>query len=225
MLPMIMRTLLFYGLLVLVVRLLGKRQIGQMEPAEFVVTMLLANLATIPMENPDAPITHGLIPIAIVVGGELLTAYLTLRSIKIRKLLCGKPVILIEDGKISEENLRRTRINLDELTMHLREKNVFDLSQVKFAILETNGQLSTLLYSKDCPASAKESGIIVEETELPITVISDGRLLHENLKAADKPLQWVEKQLKQRNCPQEEVLLLTVDKSNRVYFVRKEQGK
>ncbi len=222
MLPMIWRTLLFYGLLVLVVRMLGKRQIGQMEPAEFVVTMLLANLATIPMENPDAPITHGLVPIAIVVGGELLMAYLTLRSIKIRKLLCGKPVILIEEGRISEENLRRTRINLDELTMHLREKNIFDLSQVKFAILETNGQLSTLLYSKNCPASAEESGIAVEETELPITVISDGRLLHDNLQAADKDVHWVEQELKRRNCSQNQVLLLTVDRSGRIYFVLRE---
>ncbi len=222
MLSMLWRTLLFYSLLVVIIRLLGKRQIGQMEPAEFVVTMLLANLATIPMENPDIPITHALIAIALVVGGELLMAYLTLRSIKIRKLLCGKPVILVEDGRISEENLRRTRINLDELTMHLREKNVFDLSQVKFAILETNGQLSTLLYSKDCPASAKEAGIAVKEIELPITVISDGRLLNDNLQAAKKDLRWVEQELKRRNCTQNQVLLLTVDKSNRVFFVRRQ---
>lgn len=225
MLSIILRTLLFYGLLMVVMRLLGKRQIGQMEPAEFVVTMLLANLATIPIENPQVPITHGFVPIAIVVAGELLIAYLTLRSIKLRKLFCGKPVILIDNGRISEENLRRTRINLDELTMHLREKNVFDLSQVKFAILETNGELSTLLYSKDCPASAKDAGIVVKETELPITVISDGRLLRENLKAAGKEPRWVEQELRRRNCRRKDVLLLTVDKSNRVYFVRKEDVK
>lgn len=222
MLSILWRTLLFYSLLMLVLRVLGKRQIGQMEPAEFVVTMLLANLATIPMENLNAPITHGLIPIVIVVSGELLLAYLTLRSIKIRKLLCGKPVILIEDGRISAENLRRTRINLDELTMHLRENNVFDLSQVKFAILETNGQLSTLLYSKDCPASAKDAGILVKETELPITIISDGHLLNDNLKVAKKDVRWVEQELNRRNCTQKQVLLLTVDKANRVFFVRQE---
>ena len=225
MLSVLLRTFLFYGLLMAVLRLLGKRQIGEMEPAEFVVTMLLANLATIPIENPDVPVTHGLLPIAFVVGGELLLAYLTLRSIKIRKLLCGKPVILIEEGKISQENLRRTRINLDELTMHLREKNVFDLSQVKFAILETNGELSTLLYAKECPASAKEAGISVKEVELPITILSDGRLLRENLQAANKDISWVEAELKRRNCTQKEVLLLTVDRCNRVFFVRKQDIK
>ena len=225
MLLIFLRTLLFYSLLMVVLRVLGKRQIGQMEPSEFVVTMLLANLATIPMENPDAPISHGLIPIALVVSGELLLAYLTLRSIKIRKILCGKPVILIEDGRISEENMRQTRINLDELTMHLREKDVFDLSQVKFAILETNGQLSTLLYSKDCPPSAKEAGIRVEEVELPITIISDGHLLNDNLQAAKKDLRWVEQELKRRNCTQKQVLLFTVDKSDRIFFVRRQDVK
>lgn len=222
MLTMIFRTMLLYALLILVVRLLGKRQLGQMEPSEFVVTMLLANLATIPMEEPDTPVTHGIVPIALVFAAEYGIAYLTLRSIFIRRLFCGKPVILIENGKISAKNLRRTRINLDELTMHLREKEIFDLSEVKFAILETNGQLSTLLYSKNMPASAKEAGIKVRETELPVTLISDGKLMQENLALTDKDESWVQTELKKRNCTQKQTLLLTVDAANRIYFVKRE---
>ena len=214
--------MLLYALLILVVRLLGKRQLGQMEPSEFVVTMLLANLATIPMEEPDTPVTHGIVPIALVFAAEYGIAYLTLRSIFIRRLFCGKPVILIENGKISAKNLRRTRINLDELTMHLREKEIFDLSEVKFAILETNGQLSTLLYSKNMPASAKEAGIKVRETELPVTLISDGKLMQENLALTDKDESWVQTELKKRNCTQKQTLLLTVDAANRIYFVKRE---
>ena len=222
MLTMIFRTMLLYALLLLLVRLLGKRQLGQMEPSEFVVSMLLANLATIPMEEPSTPVMHGIVPIALIFAAEYLIAYLTLRSIFIRRLFCGKPVILIENGKISAKNLRRTRINLDELTMHLREKEIFDLSEVKFAILETNGQLSTLMYTKNMPASAKEAGIKVQETELPITLISDGKLMRDNLDLTDKTERWVQTELKKRNCTQKQTLLLTVDAANRVYFVKRE---
>ena len=194
-----LRTVVLYLLLIVTVRLMGKRQIGEMEPAEFVVTMLLANLAAIPMQ-----------------------AAVSLRSIRMRRLLCGKPVILMQDGKILERNLQRTRVNLDELTMHLREKGIFDLSTVKFAILETNGQLSTLLYAKEQPASARDAGIRVRETELPVTIISAGRILAENLHLAGRDGGWLEAELKRRSLTAEQVLLLTVDAAGTVYLVRKE---
>lgn len=222
---MIWRTVLLHGILILTVRLLGKRQIGQMEPSEFVVTMLLANLATIPMEEPDRSVFHGIVPIALVIAAEMLMAVLMLRSIRLRRLLCGKPVILIDNGRIIEKNLRRAHINLDELTMHLREQAIFDLTEVKFAILETNGQLSTLLFAKDRPASAKDAGIKVSETELPVTLISDGNLMEENLKLTKHDEAWVQKELQKRNCPQEQVLLMTLDKAGKVYFVRRKDDK
>lgn len=221
---MIWRTVLFHGILIVTVRLLGKRQIGEMEPSEFVVTMLLANLATIPMEEPDRPITHGLVPIVLVIAAEMLMAFAMLRSIRLRRLLCGKPVILIENGRIVEENLRRTHVNLDELTMHLREQEIFDLTEVKFAILETNGQLSTLLFAKDRPASARDAGIRASETELPVTLVSDGNLMRENLAVAKRDEKWVEKELQKRNCSLSQALLLTVDRTGKVYFVKK-RGK
>lgn len=224
MLTVIWRTVVLYIVLIITVRLLGKRQIGQMEPSEFVVTMLLANLATMPMENPDFSLFHGIFPIALVFGGEMLMSILILHNIKIRRLFCGKPVILIEEGTISQRNLRRTRINLDELTMHLREKGIFDLTTVKFAILETNGQVSTLLYSKDQPASAKDSCVKASEVELPITIISDGRLLHKNLCLSQKDEAWVESELKKRNCSLQQVFVMTVDAAGKVYFVRKQEN-
>ena len=221
---MIWRTALFHAILIVTVRLLGKRQIGEMEPSEFVVTMLLANLATIPMEEPDRSILHGIVPIGLVIAAEMLMALLMFRSIRVRRLLCGKPVILIENGRILEKNLRQTHVNLDELTMHLREQEIFDLSEVKFAILETNGQLSTLLYAKDRPASAKDAGIKATETELPVTLISDGNLMKDNLKIAKRDAAWVTKELQKRNCKLTEVLLMTLDSAGKVYFVKK-RGK
>lgn len=222
---MIWRTVLLHAILILTVRLLGKRQIGQMEPSEFVVTMLLANLATIPMEDPDRSVFHGIIPISLVIAAEMLMAFLMLRSIRLRRLFCGKPVILIQNGKIQEKNLRSARVNLDELTMHLREQEIFDLTEVKFAILETNGQLSTMLYAKDRPASAKDAGIKVKETELPVTLISGGKLMEENLALTGHDKRWVEQELHKRNCTQTQVLLMTLDAAGKIYFVRRKDYK
>lgn len=217
-----LRTLLLYIVLVLTVRLMGKRQIGEMEPAEFVVTMLIANLAAIPMQDTAIPLLSGLVPILVILGIELILAVLSLRSIRIRTFFCGKPVILMENGKILEKNLQKTRVNLDELTMHLREKDIFDLNEVKYAILETNGQLSTLLYAGSRPANARDAGIRATETELPVTLISAGRILEANLAVAKKDRRWLDAELKKRGCTVRGTLLLTVDAAGKVYLVRKE---
>ena len=219
------RTLILYSVLILVIRLMGKRQIGEMEPSEFVVTMLIANLAAIPMQDTAIPLLSGLVPILVILGVELILAVLSLHCIRVRTFFCGKPVILMEHGKILEKNLKRTRVNLDELTMHLREKDIFDLTEVKYAILETNGQLSTLLYAKDRPANARDAGIQASETELPVTLISAGKLLGDNLSVAKKDRIWLETELKKRNCPQKQVLLMTVDSAGKIYLVRREDVK
>ena len=215
------RTTVVYLVLIAAVRLMGKRQIGQLEPSEFVVTMLAANLATLPIEDPDFPLSTGLAAIVTVLALELVLSLVSMRSIRFRKLLCGKPVILIENGKILRENLRRTRVTLDELTEHLRQKDVLDLESVQFAILETNGSLSVFPYTRERPASAREAGIETRPQHLPVTVVSDGKLQQENLKVAGKDRAWVEKVLKQRGATVRDTLLLTVDKTDKVVFYSK----
>lgn len=217
-----LRTIFLYLILVLVVRVMGKRQIGEMEPAEFVVTMLLANLAAIPMQDIGIPLLSGLVPILTVLGVELILAVLSMRFIRFRRLLCGKPVVLLENGVILQDNLRRTRVTLDELTEHLREKGVLDLSTVKYVILETNGQISVFPYGKYAPATAKDAGIKASENYLPYTIVSDGRLMKTNLELAKRNEVWLREELKARNCLLEDVYLLTVDESGKVFFVRKE---
>ena len=217
------RTILLYLVLIAVVRLMGKRQIGQMEPSEFVVTMLVANLAAIPMQDGGIPLFSGFVPIVTVLGVELVLSALSMKSVRVRKLLCGKPVILIENGNILQQNLKKTRITLDELTGHLREKDVLDLQTVQYAILETNGNLSVFPYPKEKPASAKEAGVQVRKQTLPITIISDGVLLEKNLQKAQKDMHWVQKQLRQRNATVEQTWLLTVGGENDVVFYRKEE--
>lgn len=218
-----LRAIFLYLVLVLSIRLMGKRQIGQMEPAEFVVTMLLANIAAVPMQNNSIPLLTGLVPILTVLGIELILSVLTLRSIRIRKLFCGKPVLLISDGKILEDNLCQTRVNLDELTEHLREQGIFDLSTVKYAILETDGEISTMLYSKFSPAPAKDASVPVTDMELPYTIISYGKILHKNLELCNLDAVWLTQQLQQRSCPAEDVLLMTVDRRGKIYFSKKER--
>ncbi len=218
------RTILLYLILILVVRLMGKRQIGEMEPSEFVVTMLIANLAAIPMQDSGIPLLTGLIPILTVLGVELLLAVLSVQFITFRRILCGKPVILIENGTILQKNLQRTKITLDELTELLRQKDVLELKAVKYAILETNGQISVFPYAAYAPAPAKDAGIAVEDPYLPITVVSNGKLLKENLPLLRQKPDWLASQLKQRNCRVEDIYLLTVDERGKTVFIKKDDA-
>lgn len=217
------RTILLYLVLIAVIRLMGKRQIGQMEASEFVVTMLVANLAAIPMQDGGIPLYSGLVPIVTVLGVELVLSSLSLRSIRLRKLLCGKPVILIENGNILQQNLKKTRVTLDELTGLLRGKDVLDIRAVQFAILETNGNLSVFPYPKEKPASAKDAGIPARKQYLPITVISDGHLMNENLTKAKKDERWLRRVLEENRACVEDTWLLTVDGADKVCFYRREE--
>ena len=216
------RTIILYIALIFCIRMMGKRQIGQMEPSEFAVTMMVANLATIPMENEGIPLHSGLVPMLTILGTELVLSGITLRSLFLRKILCGKPVILIENGRILQENLRSTRVTLDELTGHLREKDVLDIRGVQYAILETNGNLSVFPFPSEIPASARDAGIHPTDRFLPVTVISDGQLLRQNLQYAAKDEAWVHKVLGEYRASIAGTWLLTVDKSGHVFWLGKE---
>ena len=222
MLLVYLRSVILYLFLVAVIRLMGKRQIGQMEASEFVVTMLVANLASGPMQDESLPLLTGVVPILTVLGVELLLSVLCMRSIRLRKILCGKPVILIENGRLLQKNLQSTRVNLDELTELLREKDVLDIKTVQFAILETSGRLSVFPYPKDRPATAREAGIPAKAQHLPITIISDGHLLEQNLDISGKDAAWVQRVLREKGSTLQETFLLTVDAADHICWYPKE---
>ena len=219
------RTIILYLVLILVVRLMGKRQIGEMEPAEFVVTMLVANLAAIPMQDGGIPLYSGLVPILTVLGVELVLSAASMGSVWVRKLLCGKPVILIENGKILQQALRSTRVTLDELTGHLRDKGILDLRTVQYAILETNGKMSVFPYPKDAPATAKDAGIQAKEQCLPVTIVADGYLYKENLAVARRDEAWLQKVLREYETTLEQTWLLTVDEKGHTLWLEKEDRR
>ena len=212
------RTIVLYLLLIATVRLMGKRQLGEMEPTEFVVTMLVANLAAVPMQEAGIPLLAGLLPILVVLALELLLSVLSYRSVRFRRLVCGKPVILMENGKLLQDNLRKTRVTPDELAEYLRLQGVVDRSQVQYAILETGGSISALLYPKYEPACAKDAGISVDPLRLPVTVISGGRLLSENLAVLGKTEAWVQECLRPYGCGIRDVFLLTCEPGGKLYL-------
>lgn len=218
-----LRTLVLYLVLILVIRLMGKRQIGQMEPAEFVVTMLVANLASIPMQDGGIPLFSGLVPILTVLGVELVLSWLALRSTGLRRLLCGKPVTLIDNGRLMQHRLRQARVTLDELMGHLRGKDVLDIRQVQFAVLETDGTLSVFPYPEYRPAPARNAAVRVGPEKMPLTLIEDGTLLRQNLGLSGKDEAWLRRTLEQHHARQEDTFLLAL-LGSQVIFIPREVG-
>lgn len=217
------RSFLLYILLIIAVRLMGKRQIGEMEPSEFVIALLIADLAAVPMQDTATPLLAGVIPIFTVLSIELLLSVISYHCIPFRRLLCGKPVILIEDGKIVQKNMKKTRLTTNELMEHLREQSISDISTVKYAILETNGQISALLYPKYQTVTNQDAGIEPNnQLELPITLISEGSLLPQNLKLSGKTRDWLNQILKQHHCSVSQVYLFTLTQSGSICLIKKE---
>lgn len=223
MLICLIRTVILYFLLIAVIRLMGKRQLGEMGPLEFVVAILIADLASVPMQDLAIPLLSGIIPILIILAAELLLSVVCYHIPGLRRIFSGKPVILMEDGTLLQKNLKKTRITPDELTELLREKNVVDLTTVKYAILETNGQISALLYPEYEPPTAKDLTVTAAPLSFPVTIISSGRLLRKNLPIAGRSEQWVHGVLSAHGCTVEKVYLLTVTPDGTLYLSIKEK--
>ena len=224
MITALLRTVILYAVLIIGLRLTGKRQIGELEPNELVLTMLLSDLAAVPMQDFGIPLINGVVPIATILCLSLLLSYGSLRSMRFRALVCGEPTVIIRNGTIQQEAMRRNRFTIDELLEELRCQGVTDLNTVKYAILETSGQLSVLLYPAEQPLTPKQTGCTVEDSLfLPRVIISDGHLLRENLRAVGREEKWLANELRQAGIARtEDVFLLTVDESGSVVCIGKE---
>lgn len=221
----LIRTVVLYLFIVVGIRLLGKHQIGQLEPSELVLTLIIADLASVPMQDNGIPLLSGLIPIIVLLSLSSILSVLCTRSIKFRTLLCGKPTIVVENGQVLEPELRKTRLTLDELMEELRIQGYTDFTAIKFALLETNGQLSVLPYAAEKPVTAAQMGVAAQETGLPVVLISDGRLLEHNLKGRGYEHVWLEKQLASYGMTSPaQAFLLTVDEMGGTYCVPKKEA-
>ena len=220
----VVRSIVLYLIIVIGIRLLGKHQVSELEPAEFVLALIIADVASVPMQDYGIPLLMGVIPIIVLLCLSMILSVLTLKSLKIRALLTGVPSILIQNGQVNQKELRRTRMTLDEVLEELRMQGYTDLASIRYAVLETNGQLSILPYAQKKPPTAEDLDVPVSDPGLPLVLINDGRLISANLKRYGLNEHWLEKQLKKHGVSGvKDVFLLTIDEEKQTYFIRKEE--
>ena len=191
MLIVFLRTLILFLSLIFLMRLLGKRQMRELELSELVVSVMVADLAATPLQDTRIPLLYGLVPIVTLFACELLFSGLTLSSVGFRRLVCGKPSFLIVNGEIQEKEMRKVQFSVDELMEQLRGKEILDIQTVQYAILETDGTLNTILRPEDRPASAGQLGVKIEDCRYPVIIIEDGVLLAENLRHIGRDEKWL----------------------------------
>ena len=220
----IIRTAIIYFALLLAMRLMGKRQLGEMELSEFVVASLIADLASHPLQDMGIPMVNGLVPIFTLFCFEILIAGVSLKSIRLRTLLFGRPSVLVTRGTIDQREMHANRFTVDELMQELRSQGLFDLSQVEYAILETDGRLNVIPYPSQLPPTAVQLGVAVQDDGSALIVVSEGRVIGANLKRLGLDADWLRKELKRRGVESpKDVYLMTVDHGGRSYFAEKEK--
>jgi len=217
MLIVVLRTVILYALVVFVLRVLGKRQIGQLQPFELVVVIMISELAAVPSENIGIPLISGIIPILVLLFAGMTLSYLSLKNEKAREILCGRPTVLVEKGKIVEYALQQTRYNLNDLLEQLRLKNVPNIADVEYAILETNGEVSVIPKTEKRPVVPEDFHLSPKNEGLPIPLIMDGKLHPENMRKAKVDLAWLQGELQKQNLAVEDVFLASIDETGSLF--------
>ncbi len=219
----LLRTLIIYFSLLITMRLLGKRQLGEMELSEFVLAALIADLAAHPLQDIGIPLINGLVPILTLFCCEVLIAGATLKSIRLRSIFFGRPSVLILRGKVVQTELRKNRFSLDELMQELRNQGVLDISKIEYGILETDGQLNVILYESESPVTPAMLNIETSCDAYPAIIINDGRVMETNLRHLGRDMNWLTKQLNERGLKSPtDVFLMTLNKSGQIYFAAME---
>ena len=219
------RTVILYFIVTVAIRLMGKRQIGDMQPNELVVTLLISEIAAIPLQDATQPVMSGVMAISVLVVLEILISILAMKSFFVRKIMSGKSIILIKNGVLDQQAMRNVRMTVLDLVELLRGQNVFDISQVAFAVLEVNGGLSVVLKSDARTVTVGDMKLKVPKEGLAIPVISDGRLIKESLTALEISKNDIIKQLKKDGLTTEKVFLMTADRNHNYSIVKKEEKK
>lgn len=226
MLVIFFRTLILYGIVMVVMRLMGKRQIGQLQPFELAIAIMISELAAVPMQNTGIPLVNGIIPILTLLFSQVLISLISLKSVKARAVICGRPRILIEKGKVLEDNLVQELYTINDLLEQLRIANIPNIADVDYAILETNGQLSVIPKGKNRPLTPEDMQISVANDGLPVDLIIDGRFIDTNMHAAGVDYTWVKNELKKLGINDiSDVLLVSIDSDKKIFCQSKERGR
>lgn len=220
------RVIILYILIVVSMRVMGKRQLGELEPNELVMAMIISDLASVPMQDMGIPLLSGILPIVTLVALNLLISMISVKNIRFRTLVNGASSIVIRNGEIVQYEMRKNRFTVDELFEELRLKGYTDLSKIKYGILESNGQMSVIPFANEAPPSAADMNLNVKGNELQTIIINAGRILKKNLTGSGHDQKWLDKVLKEKHIKSpEDVYLLTVDETEGVYVLMKKPDR
>lgn len=219
----VIRTIILYIVIIITVRIMGKRQISELQTSELVVTLLMSDIASIPMQNTDQSLLSGIIPILVLVVFEVLISYLMLKNSKFRSLICGRPVIVIDHGKIDQKAMKELRMSTEDLFEELRQKDIFHLSDIDYAIVETNGKISIMKKSECEAATAKQLGIRGDQRGMEAVIISDGEIAESSMKFCGLSISWLKSILKLEKVKLSDIFIMTADNGRRYNIIKKEQ--
>ncbi len=223
MLVLFIRSILIYIIVLVVMRLMGKREIGQLQPFELVISIMIADLAATPIANSGIPLTNGIIPILGLLVMDLLISIFNMKSLKFRQLISGKPSILIYRGKIDERNLKKERFTINELQERLRDNNIMNLGDVEYAILETSGQINVIQKPSKRAAIPEDFGIEPDYEGISYDLVIDGKIMYDNLKILEKDYKWLKTQVNKFGYKPEEALIVTIDGKGQFFSQKKEE--
>ncbi len=215
------RTIILYIIVLIVMRLMGKREIGQLQPFELAISIMIADLAAIPMSDTGIPITNGIIPILGLLVMHLLISLINLKSFKARELICGRPTILIYRGKIDEKALKKERFTINELEERLRGNNIVNIGDVEYAILETSGQITVIQKPSKRNTIPADFGIEPDYEGIPYDLVIDGKIMKENLRKINKDEKWLRKEVGKFNINPEDALVVTYDGKGQIFCQEK----
>lgn len=225
MLLLVIRTAVLYVITMVSMRVMGKRQIGQLQPFELVVILIISEMATIGVQDNDQPLLHSLLPIVTITVLQILIALVNMKSSRIRLLVCGRPVYVIRGGEILEEEMRRLRLNINDLLEQLRYKGFFDVADVEYALMETNGQLSVMARADKRPVQPGDLAVYVENESPAVTLVADGEVEWEHLRELGLSEAWLDRKLADCGAAKaRDVFFMSVDEQGRVFCQRKSRG-
>ena len=223
MLTVLIRSVVLYLCIMLFMRLMGKRQLGELQPAELVISVLISNIVSLPVEDPNVPLLMGIIPVAMLVGLELIVSVLSLRFRSIRTLMGGNPVVIIHNGVIDQGALKTLRFSIDDLMESLRSQGIFDLSQIQYAIVEANGKISVYPKPGARQVTCQDLSLAPPDNGIPMVIVSDGKVSQWGLSVCGLDESWLSGVLAANTCSLSDIFILTADKSRRYTLIRKEQ--
>jgi len=218
----LIRAVLLYIVIALCLRLMGKRQLGELQPSELVVTILISNIAAIPVEDSSVPMIMGIVPIITLVCLDVIMSGIMLKSTKMRKLIIGSPRIIISEGKILQNEMKRLRYTVDDLMESMRDEQIFDIDEVHYAIVETTGKINFLLKKDYQPAMKQDANAGGSTENPPSVIIRDGIRDNEQMRLLGLGEMWLTKTLREKNLSEKSVFLMTADKNGKFSIIEKE---